>query len=423
MTTVLKLGGSVITEKDRAETLDGPAVDRLADAVAAAGVDELVLVHGGGSFGHHHAEAHGVTTAEGSRDVEAVTDVHGAMKALNQLVLSRLHERGVPAVPVHPFSAAHRDAGGTLSLPTGQVATLLGEGFVPVLHGDVVADEGTGVTIVSGDELVVELADALEADRVGLCSTVPGVLDESGAVVPTVDAFADVGDALGESDATDVTGGMAGKVRALLELGAPASIFGPHDVAGFLAGEDPGTRVGAGFEGDDERSRGNGTATIHITDVGPDSPPDLPVKPVVSVANEKETETSPASISVSWENVGDEPVRLGEADTVVFSAARSDDDSARLLAFDRIGDSQDAVSFDECWRVTGQIELTAAFHWVDLEPGEIHEAKPELYADGTDCLSDGSYRFEVDVTVGDPDEPEGDKTTEEWGFVLEIETK
>jgi isopentenyl phosphate kinase len=244
MTTVLKLGGSVVTEKDRPETLDGAAVDDLADAVARSGVEDLVLVHGGGSFGHHHAEAHGVTTTEGSDDVEAVSDIHGAMTALNRLVLGRLHARGVPGVPVPPFSAAHREVDGSLSLPTGQVGAMVGEGFVPVLHGDVVTHAGEGVTILSGDEIVVELARGLDADRVGLCSGVEGVLDDDGEVVPRVDSFDDVADVLGGSDATDVTGGMAGKVRALLDLEATASVFGADDVAAFLEGEDPGTLVG-----------------------------------------------------------------------------------------------------------------------------------------------------------------------------------
>lgn len=243
MTTVLKLGGSVITEKDRPETLDGAALEGLADAIARAGVEDLVLVHGGGSFGHHHAERHGVSTGTGSHDVDAVTDVHGAMAALNQLVLGRLHERELPAVPVHPFSASHRDAGGSLTLPTGQVATMLGEGFVPVLHGDVVAHAGQGVTIVSGDELVVELARGLAADRVGLCSSVPGVLGADDRVIEHVSSLDDVAEVLGGSDATDVTGGMAAKVAALLEMDAPASIFGPDAIGGFLAGERPGTLI------------------------------------------------------------------------------------------------------------------------------------------------------------------------------------
>jgi len=243
---VLKLGGSVITEKDRPETLDGDALERAADAIAAAleaGREDLVIVHGGGSFGHHNASKHGVSTTEGTHDANAALAIHGAMKTLNQFVLRRLLERDVQAVPVHPFSAAHRDRDGTLELPTGQVETMLGEGFVPVLHGDVVAHAGAGATIVSGDELVAELAADLDADRIGLCSTVPGVLDDADAVIDRIDEFDAVADVLGDSDATDVTGGMAGKVRTLLALEAEASIFGLETLAAFLEGENPGTTI------------------------------------------------------------------------------------------------------------------------------------------------------------------------------------
>ncbi|MFD1562429.1 isopentenyl phosphate kinase [Haloarchaeobius amylolyticus] len=243
---VLKLGGSVITEKDRPETLDGDALERAADAIAAAlegGLEDLVVVHGGGSFGHHNASEHGVSTTEGTHDANAALDIHGAMKTLNQFVLRWLLERDVQAVPVHPFSAGHRDRDGALEFPTGQVETMLGEGFVPVLHGDVIAHGGAGATVISGDELVAELAAALDADRIGLCSTVPGVLDDSDTVVDRIDDFDAVADVLGASEATDVTGGMAGKVRTLLALEAEASIFGLETLDAFLAGDNPGTTI------------------------------------------------------------------------------------------------------------------------------------------------------------------------------------
>lgn len=264
MVTVLKLGGSVVTEKDRDETVDGPALDRAAAAVAAArssagdggsgrtndALDDLVIVHGGGSFGHPNAAEWDVTTEEGTHDAGGVLAIHGAMTTLNKFVLRRLRDEGVPAVPVHPLSAAHRDADADLTLPTGQVRTLLDEGFVPVLHGDVIAHAGEGVTVLSGDEIVAELAGQLDADRVGVCSTVPGVLDaddgdaaDEASVIAEIASFDDVADVLGGSDATDVSGGMAGKVRELLALDVPASIFDLDALSAFLAGERPGTTI------------------------------------------------------------------------------------------------------------------------------------------------------------------------------------
>ncbi|MGB9986142.1 isopentenyl phosphate kinase [Salarchaeum japonicum] len=238
---VLKLGGSVITEKDERETVDLDSLARLAGVLGQAEVEDLVVVHGAGSFGHYYANEHDVSTTEGTHDARAVREIHDSMARLNKAVLDYLDDAGVPGVPVRPFSAARRD--GDLDVYTNQVETMLTEGFTPVLHGDVVAEAGAGATILSGDEVVAALAEQLGADRVGLCSTVPGVLDDDGDVIRDITAYDEVAGVLGESESTDVTGGMAGKVRELLALGAPASVFGPRDLADFLRGEDAGTTV------------------------------------------------------------------------------------------------------------------------------------------------------------------------------------
>jgi isopentenyl phosphate kinase len=240
---VLKLGGSVITEKADPETVDETALRAAAAALAA--VDHLVLVHGGGSFGHPAADRYGLSRTDGSHDVAAITEVHDAMRRLNRQVIDALQTAAVPALPVHPLSLASREADGGLTLPTEVVVAMLEEGFVPTLHGDVVTHRSKGATILSGDELVVALAAGLDADRVGLCAGVPGVLDDDGAVIDRIESVDAVEAHLGESDATDVTGGMAAKVRALLALDAPAAVFGLDDLPAFLDGESPGTLIGA----------------------------------------------------------------------------------------------------------------------------------------------------------------------------------
>lgn len=244
MTTVLKVGGSVLTAKDRVETIDRERLAAVTQAIANRPDGPLILVHGGGSFGHPVAHCHGVSRTEGTTDGRAVLAIHRAMKRLNDAVLDALHGVGEPAVPVHPLSIGHRTADGTLQISVDGVSGLLTEGFLPVLHGDVIAHEGLGATILSGDELVVYLARACGADRLGLCSTVPGVLDGDGRVVPRIDRYGDVAGLVGESEVTDVTGGMAEKVRTLLSVPTPAHLFGPEDIDAFLSGESVGTVVG-----------------------------------------------------------------------------------------------------------------------------------------------------------------------------------
>ncbi|MFB6124412.1 MAG: isopentenyl phosphate kinase [Halanaeroarchaeum sp.] len=242
MTTVLKLGGSVVTRKDQRETVDEGALSRAAAAIGAADVEGLVVVHGGGSFGHPNAADRDVGRDAGTTDAADVRAIHRVMGRLVTAVTDELAAAGVPAVPVRPFSAGYREGDGAVWMATDQVGAMLAEGFVPVLHGDVFTTVDRGATIVSGDELVVSLAGALSADRVGLCSTVPGVL-EDGEVVPEIADYEDVAAVLGGSDATDVTGGMAAKVRALLDADVPASIFDLDGLEPFLAGEHAGTLV------------------------------------------------------------------------------------------------------------------------------------------------------------------------------------
>lgn len=243
MTTILKLGGSLITRKDERETVDEAGLNAAAAAIGGAPVEELVVVHGGGSFGHYHASDHGVSIESGTTDVGAIREIHAAMGRLNRAVLDSLGAEDVPALPIRPLSAGYRTGAGEVWHASAQVSAMLEEGFVPVLHGDVFTTEAAGATIVSGDELVVSLARSLDADAVGLCASVEGVLDDEGSLVQEIDRFEDVAPFLGEAASTDVTGGMAGKVRALLELESPARIFDLDGLPAFLAGGEPGTLV------------------------------------------------------------------------------------------------------------------------------------------------------------------------------------
>lgn len=242
MVVILKLGGSVITHKEDPESLDRASLDACARAIGDTDAD-LLLIHGAGSFGHYHAEQYEVTVTSGTHDPQAVFDIHDSMRELNDLVVRALHDHGVPAIGVHPLSVAHRHEGDGLSVAPGPLATMLEEGFVPVLFGDVIAHVGHGFTVVSGDEIAVTLTETLDVSRVGMCSSVPGVLDGAETVIPHIGSLDDAADALGGSHGWDVTGGMAEKVRELLRLPVPAAIFGLEDLPGYLAGQSVGTRI------------------------------------------------------------------------------------------------------------------------------------------------------------------------------------
>jgi isopentenyl phosphate kinase len=144
---------------------------------------------------------------------------------------------------VHPLSVAWRDSDSLLHFPSQHVLSLLESGFVPVIHGDIVTTAEKGATIVSGDELVTNLSNSIPTKRIGFCTSTPGVLDPSGNVIPRLSSQQKGNSSITHSSATDVTGGMAGKIKELANTNAPVSIFDLPNLEAFLKGSNPGTLV------------------------------------------------------------------------------------------------------------------------------------------------------------------------------------
>ena len=255
--TILKLGGSVLTEKTDTPTPKPAAIGRCAREIAAsitpatstppAGVGgPLILVHGAGSFGHPQAKEH--DSPDGFTNF-GIIEIHRAVTSLNDLVIEALVENGVPAAAVHPFGCMVAENGRIAEMETAQIGMMLARGIMPVLHGDVVMDRRAGASIISGDQLVTYLAVRFKAARIGLGTAVDGVLAD-GAAVPLITRanFESVRSYVQGSEGTDVTGGMLGKVLELLgiEIDIDSYIFNASKenvIAGFLSGDEPGTRI------------------------------------------------------------------------------------------------------------------------------------------------------------------------------------
>ena len=100
---------------------------------------------------------------------------------------------------------------------------MLKMGFVPVLYGDAVFDSEKGFAILSGDQLVSSLAITLDADRIIMGVDVDGLYTADPKTDPsahlmeciTVEELKSLKHKIEGSKATDVTGGMLGKILEL----------------------------------------------------------------------------------------------------------------------------------------------------------------------------------------------------------------
>lgn len=224
---IVKLGGGVITDKRRRFTVRQAAIRRLARELTAA-KGPLVLVHGGGSFGHPVASKYKI--AEGYRNPRQLVGfalTHRAMERLNAYVVDALQQAGVPAMAMQPSACAVVENGRIKSMELTPLRKLLDLGLVPVLYGDAVPDLGKGMSILSGDQLVVQLARELGAKRAILGVDVDGVYTANPKTNKNAELIQEISSSNWPSvekqltsgvSRKDVTGGMANKVRELFTL-------------------------------------------------------------------------------------------------------------------------------------------------------------------------------------------------------------
>ncbi len=250
-TVYLKLGGSLITDKTRAETPRPARIRALAreirEALSQRPEMRLLLGHGSGSFGHVVGRKYRLR--EGIREArgwEGYARTAAAAARLNRIVADIFLEEGVLVVSLPPSASARCEDGVLRYMETYPIRTLLERGVVPLVYGDVALDEVRGGTIVSTEEVFAYLAHQgppLQPERILLVGEVDGVYtadphrDPEARLLPRLTPEEALRlEGMGGSHGVDVTGGMAGKVRLMAQLVRSIPGLRVH----ILSGRSPG---------------------------------------------------------------------------------------------------------------------------------------------------------------------------------------
>ena len=229
-TVFLKLGGSLITDKSREGVFRDRVVRRLAQEIRSAMDEEpmrLIVGHGGGSFAHRVAKQYAVARGlSGGGGWRGYVLTRRAVIDLNGRVLDAFADQDFYPVAVPPSATAVARGGKLVRMDLTVITKLLDAGQVPMICGDAVIDEEQGFAIASTEALFAHLAQHLDPRRVVIACDVDGVFDRD----PNTDDDArrlgkidsanleQVLNKLTEGAGPDVTGGMAGKVKAVHDL-------------------------------------------------------------------------------------------------------------------------------------------------------------------------------------------------------------
>ncbi|MEA2075769.1 MAG: isopentenyl phosphate kinase [Euryarchaeota archaeon] len=227
----VKLGGSLITEKNAPYTINYQAITRIVKELKEA-IDndhhlQLLIGHGGGSFPHPVAKS--FKTAEGfiqDTSIRGFTLCQNAASTLNRILVDFMVDYAIDAVSIQPSACCIASDGRITDFFTEPIEIAIENGLIPVVFGDCVFDTVRGCTIVSTEQIFSYLSRYIQPSRVLIVGLVGGVYtadpqkDENAQFIPTIEVekFTGIESYLGESYSVDVTGGMATKVKELIEL-------------------------------------------------------------------------------------------------------------------------------------------------------------------------------------------------------------
>jgi len=251
---LIKLGGSLITDKTKPLTAKVEIIKRLGKEIKEARKKfsgKIIIGHGSGSFGHTVAAKYktqgGIFNKKGVNGLTLVADV--AIQ-INRIVIQNFLKVGLPVFSLAPASFLTAENKNLKKSFIKPFYHLLKIGLIPVIYGDVILDQTRGCCIFSAEKTLNILTKNLKKEfnilKIIHCGNTNGVYDVKGKTIPVITrkSFKKFQNAIGKSKNIDVTGGMIHKVKESLEIarvGIPSLIINgrkPGNLKKAILGEE-----------------------------------------------------------------------------------------------------------------------------------------------------------------------------------------
>jgi len=175
--TVVKMGGSSITFKDKPFSINEEGINNIAEALSEAGM-QYFLIHGGGSWGHPAATIYGLSSFYHSDSGKGVSFTKIKMLQLSVQVQKILMEKGLFTFyfPAQLIDTLNKD----------EVIEMIERSVYPLTFGDVIYEYGKGFRVIGGDEIALKISYKFPINKVVFIMGTPGIMDENGNVIKKI---------------------------------------------------------------------------------------------------------------------------------------------------------------------------------------------------------------------------------------------
>ena len=156
---LIKLGGSIITNKEKPLSVRRKTIEKIAKSLKK--IDEpMIIVHGGGSYGHYWSVKYDMHTKERKYDLRGVAIVKNSMIELNKIVLDSLLKNKLNpyCFPPSNFMLGNKP----ISKKIEEIEKIAKSGLIPVTYGDALWYGQQKTYILSGDKIMTHLAKILK---------------------------------------------------------------------------------------------------------------------------------------------------------------------------------------------------------------------------------------------------------------------
>ena len=210
---LIKLGGSIITNKEKPLSSRRNTINKIMHSLRKVNED-MVVVHGGGSYGHYWSVKYDMHTKPSNYNIRGVSIVKNSMLELNRIILdSFLRYRLNPyCIPPSDFMMGTKP----ITKKIKEIEKIAKSGLIPITFGDALWYADKKSYILSGDQIMSILARVLKP-RLSIF-----ILNEDGLYSnlkskKLINEFKNEKISI-KKDTMDVTGGMTRKVSEATKI-------------------------------------------------------------------------------------------------------------------------------------------------------------------------------------------------------------
>jgi len=210
---LIKLGGSIITNKEKPLSPRKKTIEKIVKNLKKIN-EPMIIVHGGGSYGHYWSVKYDMHTRPKKYSVKGVSIVKNSMIDLNKIILDSFlkNQLNPYCLPPTDFMIGNKP----ILKKIKEIEKMAKSGFVPVTFGDALWYGQNKTYILSGDKIMTHFSKILKPrlsifalNENGLYSNLKTkeLIYELKNEKPTI-----------SKNTMDVTGGMARKVEEALKI-------------------------------------------------------------------------------------------------------------------------------------------------------------------------------------------------------------